>query len=450
MTEVEEDCPICANPMTLSDLVVPLYCPTLNCDFNMCANCIEAMLKSDADDYEEASDGSKQVKYHLSCPCSRSKYQVPSSHQHPTATDSSGLIAEEKKESHHSMDHASDHGSYSSIMAVADLDLHHSKYGVLSHQPIVGYVLLLREAYDASALLRKEDSSLPTSKLSKKYQFIRETTLDDVQEAALNYEIYMKGVNKNDHIHKFDWDDFSLLPRSAPSSSPGSCLKLRHEKLLQAKAWRDPTLFMGLEELMSLQEQEFVTQLMCCDDLQSLAQAAYIMHGVLNNMGGNRASALMVRELSVFGTEAPLPPPLKLGGAKPPPPLHPKQALKISGRFPLPNHMPRCIAFPVYDPMDEQNSPLRFEVPSATNIPLTVSQVRGVAGRSGLRRGDIITHVQGEPVFSNQEYAQMVGRLFADPYKMDDQLHIVVNAHTQNARLLRERAQDMQKARIQF
>lgn len=62
----DEMCPICLNDMHTVDLLHPVQCPA--CSFNFCVNCLLALLASSKDDYEMASDGNRHVKIHLNCP----------------------------------------------------------------------------------------------------------------------------------------------------------------------------------------------------------------------------------------------------------------------------------------------------------------------------------------------------------------------------------------------
>mmetsp|Transcript_18903 Transcript_18903/g.27669 ORF Transcript_18903/g.27669 Transcript_18903/m.27669 type:complete len:480 (+) Transcript_18903:144-1583(+) len=65
------DCPICLEPMSDSDLAIPLECPK-QCGYNFCGACISHLIASSKDGYTEASDGSKMVKIQLICPNCRS------------------------------------------------------------------------------------------------------------------------------------------------------------------------------------------------------------------------------------------------------------------------------------------------------------------------------------------------------------------------------------------
>jgi len=71
MTTTTKDCPICMDSMTEIDLKHPMQCPG-KCGFNFCVNCVEHLVNTSKMDYEEASDGSKQMKVKLTCPQCRS------------------------------------------------------------------------------------------------------------------------------------------------------------------------------------------------------------------------------------------------------------------------------------------------------------------------------------------------------------------------------------------
>jgi len=62
-----DSCPICLNDMNPADTQHPIRCPT-TCNFNFCINCLLSLLASSKDDYEMASDGNRHVKIHLNCP----------------------------------------------------------------------------------------------------------------------------------------------------------------------------------------------------------------------------------------------------------------------------------------------------------------------------------------------------------------------------------------------
>ena len=70
----DEDCPICLESLNPSDELFPLPC--YKCDYNFCKNCVETFERSSKDDFQEASDGSRQVKVYLACPQCRGKYPM--------------------------------------------------------------------------------------------------------------------------------------------------------------------------------------------------------------------------------------------------------------------------------------------------------------------------------------------------------------------------------------
>lgn len=349
MTE-SEDCPVCVGEMTKADALFPLHCPTATCHFNLCLDCIKNMQKSESDGYTEASDGSKQVKFHVKCPSCREKY-----------------VSEE-----------------------------HPKHNT------VPYVVTLREAYGMQSLLNESDSALSAINLRKKYEFIASTTLTDLQDAVVNLQTYWKEIGKPGNID-LDLSRFDSLPRHGSST-----------RKIDSTPWRDATLFQGLEELLSNSEQEFLTQLFCSGNPDSLAQAAHILHGMTFSTADRRAEAA-VQNLNTFDA------------------AERKELIQLKGRFPLPSRMPRCVQLPVFDPTSN-SAFLKFD---RKKKDLALTQIRGPAGRSGLRRGDVVTHLHSEPMETRDDYERHVKQMFdEDPTGV---LMVVVNADEEIASNLKER-----------
>mmetsp|Transcript_36601 Transcript_36601/g.64158 ORF Transcript_36601/g.64158 Transcript_36601/m.64158 type:complete len:473 (+) Transcript_36601:89-1507(+) len=74
----DEGCPICLNDMNAADTLHPIQCPSApTCNFNFCINCLTSLLASSKDDYEMASDGNCHVKIHLNCPNCRADISGP-------------------------------------------------------------------------------------------------------------------------------------------------------------------------------------------------------------------------------------------------------------------------------------------------------------------------------------------------------------------------------------
>ena len=351
---MSDDCQVCLNEMSRGDTLFPLHCPTPTCHFNVCLDCIKNMLKSEADGYTEASDGSRQVKFHVKCPSCREKYV---SEKHPK----------------------------------------HSS---------VPYVVTLRQACAMQHLLEEGDSSLSACDLRKKYDFLNNTTLLELQDAAVNLKNYWNEINKPGDID-LELSKFDALPRSLQST-----------RKLDAKPWRDASLFQGLEEVMTVSEQEFLTQLFCSGQPDSLAQAAHILQGMTFSTAKRQAQAAVENLCTFSATEL-------------------KELNQWRSRFPLPVHMPRCVQLPVFDPMANHKL-LKFD-PKTSDLALT--QIRGPAGRSGLRRGDVVTHLHSEPVVTREEYVRAVNQVFdEDPSGV---IIVVLNANEETAKALKERMMKM-------
>lgn len=69
----DNDCPICLCPIESYDYSHPLQCPTPNCQFNCCMDCLERMIKSTKDESIEASDGNT-FRISLQCPNCRNAH----------------------------------------------------------------------------------------------------------------------------------------------------------------------------------------------------------------------------------------------------------------------------------------------------------------------------------------------------------------------------------------
>ncbi|KAG7354126.1 hypothetical protein IV203_003482 [Nitzschia inconspicua] len=367
--EEPQDCPICLETLTISEQVVyPLPCQ--KCDFNYCNRCVDGFCKSAQDDFQVASDGSRQVKVTVSCPQCRSKYPM---------------------------------------------DIHD--------------ILLLRQAHSlGTSVIRNGellgDSDLTATQLSWKRDFMAASTRDKVRDAQALYLYCTKGkldesvvekeamvwktlleklpveVEEEDHNEddiegavSHDGDQ-SQSSRSTKKSSPRN-----------KKPTVDDTLFQGLHDFISKDEKIYLTELFASGDLRSLAQAAMILHGILRlSMSGKAAAFAKQNEVPMSKYEMQ------------------KQVdliAKTKASFPLPNHMPGYFLIPSYSKRDgfmtlaDQEwdgsiappqvsqrvfdqiygslyKPPQDEYPKAV---VTVQGVRGPVGRLGLRRGDVVTHV---------------------------------------------------------
>jgi len=361
-----ESCPLCLNDFQEADLKYPLHCPTPLCSFNYCADCIRNLIKSAGDGYQEASDGSRQLKVQVKCPQCREKY---------------------------------------------DSD---SKF---PSDVIISSVLCLREAFSLEKLIGESDSDLSASELKNKHDFVRIMSMEQLKDAVRRLQSYQDVIDKNKNpVHPLQWDLWAphvaeKTPLSASNSANTQAQSVSTRNL------RDPTLFAGLHDLMNGDEQLFVTQLMISGKVESLSQAAHILNGILT-MASNRA----IEQLSFASGNSP----------SAPMSVDPQQLAKVRKKYALPHRMPRVVQ--IQDP-----SKLRLDEQT-----LAFSHVKGEAGRLGLRKGDIVTHCNGEEVQTLAEFQQQVSWASGDP------AWITVNADTETASVLQKRAIRMATEKVRF
>jgi hypothetical protein len=281
--------------------------------------------------------------------------------------------------------------------------------------------------------------------LQIKHAFLRETSMEDLQDAVRRLDVYHKEHGVDTVVPPLDWKEWSrYLPATRDQTAS---LQANGSDISQAPPFLDPTLFMGLEELMTKDEQEFVTEMLCCGKAEPLQQAAHILHGILHVTTSRRTeSTLHQLSLSTSGSGGMN---STTAGAKKVP--FTKQELAdiqlTRKRWPLPTRMPRCVSLPVYDTQARAKL-LKFKKSAASAsaesstcaTDLVLAQVRGPAGRSGIRVNDVVTHIEGERVTSLLEFDTAMGREL-DENPDDGSVLIVVNADDEIANLLYERSQ---------
>ena len=179
--------------------------------------------------------------------------------------------------------------------------------------------------------------------------------------------------------------------------------------------------------MITLDEQEFVTSLLVSGKVESLSQGAHILNGILE-----MAATRTVQQLSNFSSSS-----------KPTarPSIDPQKLQKIRKKYPLPTHMPRCVRLPVYDPSTE--NVLKFDKKQTDNLTLTA--VRGTAGRLGLRKGDVLTHFNGESVTTTSMLNMHLERCSGE-----ETVWLIVNANEETAAHLKKRAETMQRDNVRF
>ncbi len=372
---MEEECPLCLNPFEVSDIAYPLYCSTPTCHFNFCQKCINNLQQSAADGYQMASDGSNQLKVHFKCPQCREKYQC---------------------------------NTYPSEL-------------------IVHSVLVLREASTLEPSLMVADSGLNATILNRRNLFLKSVSMEHLQDATRRLDVYMKEVAKGATFPPLDWDLWRpLISETSEGLSLPVALLSSSTQHKEIKQWSDPTLFYGLDELMTCDEQEFVTHLMVQGKPELLAQGAHILHGILDMTTTSTVQPS-------FNTCA--------GSVPRAQPIDPAVLQRVRKLYPLPPRMPRCIRMPRYD-LSGRAKPLKFE----KDDKLSLVQVRGPAGQLGLRKGDIVTHINGENVDNLDEFEAALQQ----NGDTDDSFWLVVNCDDETAKALQIRYQKMTREKVHF
>ena len=440
----DEDCLLCLEPLQACDKEIPMLCPLDGCPFNYCSQCVWNLLLTSSQPYQEASDGSKQLKVALQCPQCRTKYP---------------------------------------------------------HRQIVQDVLLLRQAHRLEPLFftpSQNESSLKASDLSAKADFGHQVTYEGLRESWLRVDKYLRGrfseregfevdtiTDEDNRIPPLpeQWKDHLSLHNHNTSSSRnggiGSSSSFdstsNQSNNSQTNTSRgigqgqaqydivDPTLFQGMDETMTLSEQEFLSKLLISGSVPNLMHAAQVLYGMLQLMlqGGLKARSSQplsgVNYSSLSGNDSNnshkhysttphnsnnnlrmLTTGTRL--------LYPDMdTALLRKRFPLPLHMPRWIVLPVYNP-HKRGAPLSFQ---DDPYGLLVTSVKGSAGQQGIRKGDIVTHINEDACASStpDDFTVYMKTLY-DRFKhsqdsMEGTVTLVVNAHPDTAQALQKRSFDM-------
>ena len=120
----------------------------------------------------------------------------------------------------------------------------------------------------------------------------------------------------------------------------------------------------------------------------------------------------------------------RLKGIAPPEPVAPETV-----ELPLPNRMPRGAEIPVYNPRGWYKH-IKFD--KANETKLVMQSFRGPAKSTGLRSGDVLTHVQSESVLTMQDFDHKMQTLYYQ--QPSSQCSLVVNADREVADHLKTRS----------
>lgn len=377
-----QDCQICLEKMAEGDLKYPILCPE-KCGFNFCLSCVEHLIESSEHDYEEASDGNRHVKVKLQCPQCRG----------------------------------------SLVNTIRD-------------------TRLMRKALIAQEYADVPDSELNATELCLKHEFVQ-VYAKEVEHAQLRLRKFQKD---NDH------GEIQASIKLEPSGSQDS-------NKTATSTFKDETLFQGMDYCMSNAEQSFVTELLISGDPNQLAQAAQIMHGIMQISLQGLTPSTRTAQTSSRSEEM--------------------RRVALLARFrkshPLPARMPKYTVLGVFNdkkPMllfkDEewdgsiadaytrvhgQNkknmavdrilSQADSEFCSAAQARVKIKSVKGQAGRVGLQKGDVVTHINAEPWEGTaDELSERIYRFYEeDP---NQTFSMVVNAEPATAEVLKLRGQACQ------
>lgn len=439
-TDTDHTCPLCCNDFTPADVTFPIHCPTPSCHFNFCSDCIQSLLQSYHDGYQTASDGSQQVRVWLQCPQCRGKYQCAAA-----ADDALRWITSEMVVT-----------AYSTVRAAYTM------------------TQVWRDTHNNSNKSSKQnDSDWSASALAQREHYRHTQDLDSVRTAWERIHRYQQAIHKapsSPPLPELPWEQLAQILPASPSStlhplSNSATAATNNNNNNNSITWKDPTLLMGLDELMNDAEQEYVTTLLTNGTVDGLAHAALTLHSILTlaATGARNPTQTTTSNTSTQRTNpASRPRPTQPSQQRP---YHHKAVLdvhKLRKLYPLPPHMPTCVALPVYDPLvskpllkfvatdtttttPESTTTTTTTTSSSSPSPLTIHSVKGPAGRLGLRKGDVVTHVNGEPVETLPDFGQAMHWAYVHRTDADETVLVVVNATPAVAHALQERAERMKQ-----
>mmetsp|Transcript_14666 Transcript_14666/g.33986 ORF Transcript_14666/g.33986 Transcript_14666/m.33986 type:complete len:494 (-) Transcript_14666:377-1858(-) len=469
MSDMDCTCPICLESLTCSEhTIYPLPCE--NCDFNFCNNCVKSFCDAAADDYQIASDGSRQVKITVACPQCRSKY--------PIDLEETVLLL---RKAH----------ALASAILIKEEYYRDEKKEDISTKPSTA----LRYTYQLMS-----DSDLSASQLAGKSEFSRHSMRKKLEAASALYEKAVAKRKRKGSItddsepleERADlWRDLRAESRdlwtalldqlpsntcrcdNAKARCDGSCgSRTAIEVVLKSSGSFSPdstspvvdeTLFQGFDEFINRDEKVFLTDLFTGGDVRGVAQAALIMNGV-RRLALSPPRGETISRRAMMGDEPPM--------TKQQLQKHVDYIEQTKLQFPLPNHMPGYFLIPTFSRRDgymilkdtewdglmtpPQRSKRVFEHVYGKHYtppgppyayPLTVAvvhAVKGPVGRLGLRRGDVITHVNDAEWHGTAEDLQ--DYIYScHAHIPGDEISITVNANEETCEFLRIRREMMIK-----
>lgn len=181
LPSIDNECILCCNELTQADLVFPIQCPTSTCTFNFCSGCIRAFQRAASDGYQQASDGSYQLRVRVQCPQCRARYK------------SASFVSSE----------------------------------------VIETVLCLREAFGVQHLLDEPD--LSPGDMARKEAFLKSKCLQDIQRALYCWEQYQREIRKGLCDSTYAVIDFCIFSRHLREEhrAPSPTSATHHDLMMQ-------------------------------------------------------------------------------------------------------------------------------------------------------------------------------------------------------------------------
>lgn len=388
------DCPICLEAFQEADIIFKLPCRT--CQYNFCVKCLDDFVKSSKDDFQEASDGSRQVKIQLNCPQCRSKYPMD-------------------------------------ISEVAALRNAH---------------ILARSLVEKSTGLKRQDSDLSATQLAQKRDFQSYGIKKSIQGSFGLYKKVLRDAN-------IELPELLKVARLSSLDVLFGDVELKdgvgEEETTEETI--DESLFQGLGDFMGKDEKLFLTQLLTSGIAEKLAQAAMIMNGILKlSMSGHTIAAKNSTDPSDFIKNAEriakvkkqFPTPNHMPGYFTIPLFEKsKKHLRLMDSQWDGTIIPPAQSIRVFSAIYGKY----YRIKTAPRPVVQVKGVRGPIGRLGLRQGDIITHVNDmEWSGSADELSEYLQQSFLK--HPNDEISMTVNANEETAEFLKVRSDMMYQSNI--
>lgn len=440
-----KDCPICLDPLSETERTIyPLPCQ--QCDYNFCSDCTKKMIAASKDDYEISSDGSRQVKVTVSCPQCRCKYPINDLEETVLLLREIHLLASsilKEKELNHGMTQTKTNLSSGEMILVRDSELTASQ---LARKSELATRNVRKRLDEAHVLYEKAFENEHANNNAKSDEITKAKTTRE--EARVLWMTLLNQLPVNDD----NFEDVGGGYNSDRIDTVGSgASSVANISITPRKAAVDDTLFQGYDELINRDEKIFLTELYTSGDVQKITQASQIMMGIRRMCGKYTISARKQQEQPMSKYEI-------------------QKRLdfidQTKSAFPLANHMPNNFLIPPYNRRDSFMTlkdkknwdgsivpPQRCRIfehvygqaykPRASYDVVLIQAVRGPVGRLGLRKGDIVTHVNDTEWKGS---AQILQDYIYQCYSKHpgDEISLTVNANPETAEFLRVRRELMQ------